>query len=117
MTQPHNLNKHSQTLYTDQESLSLQVKTTSLSGGGSLFDETLVIWVKELGDSRLHVCEDVPFVIAGSAAGRFTTGRYIHAGGRSHSHLLVSLCQAFGMELDTFGDASTGSGPLTELIG
>ena len=87
------------------------------AAGASLFDETLVVWIKELGDSRLHVCEDVPFVIAGSAAGQFTTGRYINAGGRSHSHLLVSLCQAFGMDLTTFGDATTGTGPLVELAG
>ena len=93
-----------------------QLKATpSTQSDGSLFDETLVIWVKELGDSRLHVCEDVPFVIAGSAAGRYRTGRYINAGGRSHSHLLVSICQAFGMELNQFGSPNTGLGPLMEL--
>ena len=36
--------------------------------------------MKELGDSRLHVCEDVPFVIAGSANQRFRTGRYLTVG-------------------------------------
>ena len=91
-------------------------QTPSVSGGGSLFDETLCIWVKELGDSRLHVCESVPFVIAGSAGGRFQTGRYLQGRGQSHSHLLISLCQAFGMSLDTFGDPSTGVGPLEGLV-
>ena len=90
-------------------------ETPSTTSDGNLLDETLVIWVKELGDSRLHVCEDVPFVIAGSAAGRFRTGRYINAGGRSHSHLLVSICQAFGMDLNEFGSPNTGMGPLGEL--
>ena len=90
--------------------------TPNASGDGTLFDETLCIWVKELGDSRLHICESVPFVIAGSAGGRFRTGRYLNANGASHSHLLVSLCQAFGLNLDTFGDPSTGSGPLAGLI-
>jgi hypothetical protein len=89
--------------------------TPSADGEGTLFDETLCIWVKELGDSRLHICEDVPFVIAGSANGHFRTGRYLHNNGESHSHLLVSLCQAFGLEIETFGDASTGTGPLEGL--
>ena len=88
----------------------------SLEGEGSLFDDTLCIWVKELGDSRLHVCESVPFVIAGSAGGHFRTGRYINAQGQSHSHLLVSLCQAFGIEIDTFGNPTTGTGPLGGLV-
>lgn len=91
-------------------------ETPSADGEGTLFDETLCIWVKELGDSRLHVCEDVPFVIAGSANQRFRTGRYLHGGGSSHSHLLVSLCQAFGLDLETFGDPSTGTGPLEGLV-
>ena len=89
--------------------------TQSPDGEGSLFDDTLVIWVKELGDSRLHVCESVPFIIAGSAGGHFRPGRYLQYGGVPHSQLLVSLCQAFGMELNTFGDPATGEGALGRL--
>ena len=91
--------------------------TPSPDNDGTLFDDTLCIWVRELGDSRLHVCESVPFVIAGSAGGRFQTGRYLNYGGVSHSQLLVSLCQAFGLGLNTFGDPSTGEGPLGGLAG
>ena len=91
--------------------------TPNPQGDGTLFDDTLCIWVKELGDSRLHVCESVPFVIAGSAGGRFQTGRYLDYGGVPHSQLLVSMCQAFGMELTTFGEPQTGEGPLAGLAG
>ena len=42
---------------------------------GTLFDDTVALG-RELGDSRLHVCESVPFVIAGSAGGLFLTNRY-----------------------------------------
>lgn len=95
-----------------------QLKNTpNPEGDGTLFDDTLCVWVRELGDSRLHVCESVPFVIAGSAGGRFQTNRYLDFGGTSHSHLLVSICQAFGMRLTTFGDPSTGVGPLQGLAG
>jgi hypothetical protein len=77
--------------------------------GGTLLDSTLVLWAKEMGDSRLHVCESVPFVLAG---GGLAAGRYLRFDGRSHSHLLVSICQHLGLDLDTFGDPSTGRGPL-----
>ena len=89
--------------------------TPNPAGDGSLFDDTLIIWVKELGDSRAHVCRSVPFVMAGSAGGLFRTGRYLQYNGVSHSQLLVSLCQAFGMEINTFGDPTTGEGGLEGL--
>ena len=81
--------------------------------GGSLFDSTLVVWAKELGDGRMHVCTDVPFVLGGGGA--FSGGRYLDVGQEYHSKLLVSIAQAFGMELDTFGDPGSGSGGLGGL--
>ena len=82
--------------------------------GGSLFDSTLVVWAKELGDGRMHVCTDVPFVLGGGST--FTPGRYLDVGHAYHSQLLVSIAQAFGMELDTFGDPNSGSGGLGGLV-
>jgi len=83
--------------------------------GGSLLDSTVVVWAKELGDGRLHTCEDVPFVIAGDGAGAFRTGRYVQCGGQYHSKLLVSLCGAMGLNNETFGDPGAGTGGLLEL--
>jgi hypothetical protein len=83
--------------------------------GGSLFDHTVTVWVKELGDSRLHTCESVPFVIAGSGGGSWETGRFLQNSGVSHSHLLVSLCNAMGLNNQSFGDPTTGMGPLAGL--
>ncbi len=81
--------------------------------GGTLLDSTIVLWAKEMGDPRAHVCTEVPFVLAGG--GVFEPGRYLRYDGLSHSHLLVSICQALGLDNDTFGDPSTGSGPLEGL--
>jgi len=82
---------------------------------GSLLDSTVVLWAKELGDGRMHTCEGVPFVIAGDGGGAFRTGRYLQCGGQYHSRLLVSICQAMGLNNDTFGDPGAGTGGLTEL--
>jgi hypothetical protein len=83
--------------------------------GGTLFDHTITIWIKEMGDSRLHICDSVPFVIAGSGGGEWETGRFLQCGGQSHSHLLVSICQAMGLTNQTFGNPTTGVGPLAQL--
>jgi hypothetical protein len=82
-------------------------------GGGSLLDTTLVVWAKEMGDSRAHVCTEVPFVLAGG--GGFTPGRYLRTGGAAHAKLLVSICQAMGLVNTTFGNPAAGSGPLAGL--
>lgn len=89
--------------------------TPNPDGDGSLFDETVILWTKELGDSRAHTCESVPFVLAGSAGGAFRPGRHLRFDGVPHSQLLVSVCQALGLENDTFGDPSTGVGGLAGL--
>jgi len=86
-------------------------------GGGSLLDTSLVVWAKELGDSRAHVCTGVPFVIAGKSGGRFNTGRFVDFQGAFHGQLLVSICQALGLKNTDFGAVGSGSGPLPGLEG
>ncbi|MEM9488393.1 MAG: Tat (twin-arginine translocation) pathway signal sequence domain protein, partial [Myxococcota bacterium] len=84
--------------------------------GTSLLDSSLVLWCKEMGDSRLHVCTSVPFVLAGKACGQLQTGRYLRYSGDPHNKLLVSVCQLMGLNNNSFGDSSFGSGPLPGLV-
>jgi hypothetical protein len=91
-----------------------KLATTPDPDGGNLIDTTVVLWCKELGDGRMHDCKSVPFVLAGG--GGLATGQYLNFGGKSHTHLLVSVCQALGLSNTTFGDPAKGSGPLTELF-
>lgn len=84
-------------------------------GPGTLLDNTLLVWAKEMGDSRLHDCNSVPFVLAGGASSPFRLGRYLELGGRAHNQLLVSICNAFGLSNQTFGDPSAASGGMSEL--
>ena len=103
--------------YSDQFlSLIQSLKVTpNPEGDGTLFDDTLVLWAQELGDGRMHVCTDVPFIIAGSAGGTFETGRFLELGGVNHCHLLTSICHAFGLSNQTFGDPTAGTGGLGVL--
>ena len=84
-------------------------------GEGTMLDNSVVLWAKEMGDSRAHVCTDVPFVLAGGS-GCFNTGQYLSFDGEPHNKLMVSICQAMGLTNDTFGKASFGAGPLAGLL-
>ncbi|MEZ4473522.1 MAG: DUF1552 domain-containing protein [bacterium] len=87
--------------------------TPDPEGEGSLLDNTVVLWAKEMGDSRAHVCQSVPFVLAG---GGLRGGRYLRYPGESHARLLVSICQQLGLDNDTFGDPTTGRDALPGLL-
>ncbi len=91
-----------------------KLSTTPDPDGGNLIDTTVLLWCKELGDGRMHDCKSVPFVLAGG--GGLTTGQYLNFGGKSHTQLLVSVCQALGLSNTTFGDPSKGSGTLPGLF-
>jgi hypothetical protein len=77
--------------------------TAEPDGSGSLLDTSTVVWVKELGDGRLHDFKSVPFVIAGGGNGHWQTGRYLKFADQPHQKLLVTLCQSMGVNVDHFG--------------
>ncbi|MFV8754511.1 DUF1552 domain-containing protein [Nannocystaceae bacterium ST9] len=84
-------------------------------GEGSMLDNSIVLWAKEMGDARAHVCKGVPFVMAGHGGGAFTPGRRIELANESHTRLLVSICQAMGLSNEQFGNSAFPGGALTEL--
>lgn len=86
--------------------------TPEPDGSGSLLDTSTVVWVKELGDGRLHDFKAVPFVLAGSGNGYWNTGRYLKMTDVPHQKLLVALGQSMGIMMDSFGVADvTGALP------
>lgn len=89
------------------------LKGTPDPQGGTLLDSTVVMWCTELGDSRLHICQSVPFVLAG---GGVRAGRYLRFKGAPHNQLLTSLCQAVGLTNTSFGDPSRGTGALEGVL-
>lgn len=89
--------------------------TPEADGSGTLLDTSTVVWVKELGDGRLHDFKSVPFIIAGGGNGHWNTGRYLKLDAAPHQKLLVSLGQSMGIAMESFGsDMVTGAlGGLT----
>ena len=86
-------------------------------GDGTLLDNTLVLAGNELGVGSAHLQTDIPYVVAGGAAGKLQMGRHVIApSGEVSNRLLVSVQHALGMDdVTTFGSADIGTGPLAGL--
>jgi len=90
---------------------------TPAAPGGTLLDNTLVVWLSSMA-SPGHGVTDMPYVLAGGRNLGFEGGRWLRYDGISHNHLLVSLAQIMGLaDVDQFGDPAWGRGPLPGLMG
>lgn len=90
-------------------------ETPEPGGGGSLLDNTLVIWTNELGKGNSHTLDDIPFVLVGNGLD-FKMGRSIKYPKLPHNRLLLSLAHGFGHRIERFGNPNfCGDGPLPNL--
>lgn len=95
-----------------------------------VLDNMLLVWASEMSEGGTHSNRNVPIVIVqGSNFGAFRAGRYLrwgeydpisnfsdYTGGVPMNQLLVSICQAMGLDdVNEVGDATISTGPLTEL--
>jgi Protein of unknown function (DUF1552) len=82
--------------------------------GGTMLDNTLVVWLNELGTGGSHSHEKTPWVLAGNVGGFFKMGQMVSFPGEPHNRMLMTLAHAMGVPLDTFGDPDfCKAGPLT----
>jgi hypothetical protein len=99
------------------------------SDGSRLLDHTLVVFCSQIANGS-HELTRLPWLLAGSSNGYFRTGRYIRfprgpramvpewdSAGRSHNDLFVSVANAMGIDITTFGNPDVCTGPITELRG
>jgi hypothetical protein len=90
-------------------------ETPEPGGGGSLLDNTLLVWTNELGKGNSHTLDDIPFVLVGNGLD-FKMGRSIKYPKVSHNRLLLSLAHGMGHRMKTFGNPDfCGEGPLPKL--
>jgi hypothetical protein len=87
-------------------------------GEGTMLDNTVVLVASEITRGNTHSHTDAPFLLAGSGGGYFKTGRSLSFVDKvPHNNLLVSIMNAMGMPVTTFGDPEYCTGALPELIG
>jgi hypothetical protein len=85
-----------------------------------ILDSTIIYVTSDMGNPALHSSRNVPTVLAGGANGKFRMGRRVKLSDdcppgtgewcseaqrvdKPNNHLLVSIAQAFGAEIDKFG--------------
>jgi hypothetical protein len=116
--------------YTQQVAyLATELAKLSPVGGGNLLDQSAIVWGTEIDIGAAHDHDDTPFVIIGGCGGRLKTGQVVrfplkldadpttsNVVDRAHNDLLITVAQAMGVSLPTFGDASLCRGPLREIL-
>lgn len=90
--------------------------------GGSLLDDSVVLWTNDLANGPPHSYSNVPQVLAGGAGGFLKTGQYIDAGNVTHNKLFNTIINAVGIRnsdgsmYDSFGDPSLQRGVIPAMI-
>lgn len=90
-------------------------ETPEPGGTGSMLDNTLIVWVNELGKGNNHTLDDIPFVLVGGKAHGFKSGRNLTLGGTPHNRLWLSIAQSMGHEITTFGTDKYCEGGILPL--
>lgn len=99
-----------------------------------ILDSTLIYASSDMGNPAAHSTRNVPTLLAGGANGRFQMGRHLRLDpdcppgndwcgedikvNSTNNHLLVSIAQAFGADIESFGtqpDPAWTTGGLTGL--
>lgn len=105
------------------------MEAVPVDGGKTLLDQTMCIWLCELGNG-LHDMHDIAAVVVGGGAfSGFKLNRYVkhpevspnpRGGtmvGPAHNKLLVSLMQSYGMTNNTIGMTKASTGGKWDLDG
>ncbi len=86
-------------------------------GGGTMLDNTVIVWCSEITAGNTHSHLDAPFMLCGGAGGAWATNRMLQfVGDVPHNNLLVSLMNGMGVPATTFGDPEHCTGPLAGLV-
>jgi hypothetical protein len=88
------------------------------TGQKTLFDTTLMIWARDMGDAQNHNQQSMRFVLASGNGGYLKTaasGRYIKSTER-HERILLNVCEAMGItSYAGFGDPMLTGASKTPL--
>jgi hypothetical protein len=90
--------------------------------GGTLLDDSVAVWLNDLGNGPPHGGSNVPWLLAGSAGGFLRTGQFVDAGGVTVNRILNTIMSAVGVRkddgslVDDFGDSGLTGGLIDQLV-
>jgi hypothetical protein len=86
-------------------------------GSGTVLDRTVVLWQTDHGYARTHTMDELPILTVGRANGRVKTGMHIVASGDPTTRVGLTIQQALGVPLNTWGRLSNQtSKPITDML-
>ncbi len=86
-------------------------------GDRTLLDRMLVLTGTDHGYAKIHSVENMPVMTIGNAGGRFKTGLHISAKGDPVSRVGLTVQQALGLPISTWGnDSMQTTKTITEII-
>ena len=95
----------------------LRLMDATKEGNGTLLDHSLVLATSESNYAKIHSIESLPIMVAGTAGGRWRSGTHISGKGDPSSRVGLTIQQALGMPVSSWGDgAMKSSRPITEVI-
>jgi hypothetical protein len=104
------------TWYAQQFAYLLQKLDSVQESNGTLLDNCMVLWINELAKGNVHSHQPLPVVIAGKCGGAIRSGRFVsYPSTTPHNNLLVSIANAFGTQITTFGNPAYCTGALSNL--
>jgi hypothetical protein len=87
-----------------------KLKSLPDADGGTLLDNTLVLYGSPMGDSNVHNHKRVPLFLAGRAGGALKGNVHVKAAdGTPMANAMLMVAHALGLDLPSFGDST---GPL-----
>lgn len=93
----------------------LEKMDATSDAGGSLLDQSMILYGSGLGDGNRHSHDDLPIILAGGGGGRIETGRLMRfAKEQPMANLYMSMLQGMSVQVDSIGDST---GTLTGLLG
>lgn len=90
--------------------------STESVDGGSLLDDTLVLYVNEVAEGASHVLTPMPAALFGGARTCLTTERVVDAGGQTTNDLWLTIARQLGVAMPSLGNADQWSGPIPGIF-
>jgi hypothetical protein len=87
-------------------------------GGGTMLDNTAILWMRELGEGSTHDTFDQAWVIAGTGGGYFKNNYWLKPTGvdkSNHGNLILHFLHMFGFTDAMFGDPTYCSGLMANI--
>ena len=86
-------------------------------GPGTVLDRTLILWLTDHSDARVHGLEKVPVMTVGSGGGRIKTGIHVSAPGDPVTRVGLTVQQALGVPINSWGVDGNGTAKtITEVM-